>query len=115
MHITTRDADGVVVFYIEGEFCRSHTAKATLHQVIKSQLELGKSNFLLNLEKVRSIDSFGMGEILASYTSIHNLGGKIKLTQIPARLSLVFKVTWLDRVLEIFDDETIALRSFAKP
>jgi anti-sigma B factor antagonist len=114
MHITARDADGVVVFYIEGEVCRSHAAKTTLHQVIKSQLELGKRNFLLNLGKVDSIDSFGVGEILASYTSIQNLGGKLKLTRIPARLITVFKVTWLDRVFEIFENETAALQSFAK-
>ena len=115
MHITARDTDGVVVFYIEGEVCRSHATKTTLHQVIKSQLEFGKRNFLLNLEKVDLIDSFGVGEILASYTSIQNLGGKIKLTQIPARLNLIFKVTWLDHVLEIFDNETVALQSFVKP
>jgi anti-anti-sigma factor len=115
MHITARDVGEVVVFQIEGEIRRTHVTETTIHQAVKSQLERGKKNILLNFEKVEFIDSFGVGEMLASYTSIQNLGGRMKLTRVPARLSLVFKITWLDHVFEIFDNEKAALQSFAKP
>jgi len=114
MEITTQDLGEVVVLYVSGELSRLHVKGQTLHQAVKLQLEQGKRNVLLNLEKVDFIDSFGVGEILASYTSTQNLGGKIKLTQISRKLDFVFMATGLKRVLEVFDSETSALQSFAK-
>lgn len=114
MNIATREVGSIVIFDITGEICRSRVMEITLHQAVKSQLERGTRNILLNLENVEFIDSFGVGEILASYISIQNLGGKIKLIRISRRLGIVFKVVGLDRVLEIFDNEAAALQSYAK-
>ena len=58
------------------------------------------------------IDSFGVGEILASYISTQNLGGKLKLARISTKLLLVFQVTMLTKVLEIFETGESALLSF---
>jgi|WetSurMetagenome_2_1015567.scaffolds.fasta_scaffold29838_2 anti-sigma B factor antagonist len=115
MQIATQDVGEVVVIYVSGEIRRSHVKETTLHQAVKSQLERGKRKILFNLEKVDFIDSWGVGEILASYTSIQNLGGKIKLARISRKLDIVLTATWLKRVLEVFEDETAALQSFAKP
>lgn len=115
MEITTRDTGDIVVFDIKGEIRRTNIAETTLHEVVKSQLERGRRNILLNLESVDFIDSFGVGEMLASFTSTQNLGGKIKLTRISKKLGVVFKITWLDHVFEVFDDEAAAVQSFSKP
>ena len=114
MDITTRDIGDIVIFDIKGEVVRSEIHKTTIHEAVKSQLEQGRKNILLNLENVAIIDSWGVGEMLASYTSIQNLGGKIRLASISRKLEIVFKVTLLDRVFEIFDNETAALGSFTK-
>jgi anti-anti-sigma factor len=113
MQIITREVESAVILDITGEIHRSSIMETTLHQVVKTQLERGRRNILLNLEKVEFIDSFGVGEILASYISIQNLGGKIKLIRISRKLGIVFKVVGLDRVFEVFDDEVAALQSFA--
>ena len=113
MEITTRNAGEVLVVDINGEICRSEATNATLHECVKDQLERGRRNIILNLANVAFIDSFGVGEILASYTSTQNLGGKMKLAHISKKLDLVFKVTWLDHVLEIFETEAAALKSFS--
>ena len=114
MVIGTREKNDVLIFDIEGEIRRSDITDITLHQLVKDQLENGRKKILLNFEKVEFIDSFGVGEILASYISTHNLGGKLKLIKISKKLFLVFQVTMLTKVLEIFDDEKIALDSFFK-
>lgn len=115
MQITTQDVGDVVVLYVGGEIRRSHIKETTLHEVVKSQLQLGRRYILLNLEKVDFIDSWGVGEMLASYTSTQNLGGKIKLARISKKLDFVLMATGLKRVLEAFDTETAALQSFIKP
>src|SRR5512135_3357934 len=114
MLIKTRDAQNVVIFDIDGEIRRSDTSETTLHQLVKAQLEKGRRNILLNFSDVEFIDSFGVGEILASYISTQNLGGKLKLCRISKKLYLIFQVTMLVRVLEIFDDCDNALKSFEK-
>jgi anti-anti-sigma factor len=114
MIINKREKHSVVIFDIEGEIKRSDITDVTLHQLVKDQLETGKKHILLNFDKVEFIDSFGVGEILASYISTHNLGGKLKLARISKKLFLVFQVTMLTKVLDIVEDEDAALQSFFK-
>jgi len=114
MQINLREKQGITVFDIEGEIRRSEASNITLHRIIKNQLDENKKKFLLNMNKVEFIDSFGVGEILASYISTQNVGGSLKLTNISKKLSLVFQVTMLSKVFEIFDDEEKALESFPK-
>ena len=114
MEIKSREKNGVIIFDIEGEIRRSDITDVTLHQLVKDQLEAGKRNILLNFQNVEFIDSFGVGEILASYISTQNLGGKLKIAKISKKLYLVFQITMLTKVLDIFDDEDIALESFSK-
>ena len=114
MEINAREKSNVVIFDIEGEIRRSDLTDVTLHQLVKDQLDDGKRNILLNFRNVEFIDSFGVGEILASYISTHNLGGKLKIAKISKKLFIIFQVTMLTKVLEIFDDEDVALDSYFK-
>jgi anti-anti-sigma factor len=112
MEINLHDTESVTICEISGEITRVQVTDNTLHQVIKDQLDDGKRNILLNLENVVFIDSFGVGEILASYISTQNLGGKLKLCSIAKKLYVVFQITMLTKVLEIFDTCDEALESF---
>lgn len=112
MKINIREKNNIVILDIELEITRTGIDEITLHQVVKDQLDAGKRNILLNFEQVECIDSFGVGEVLASYISTHNLGGKLKIAKISKKLYLIFQVTMLTNVLDIFDDEEIALKSF---
>lgn len=114
MEINAREKSNVVIFDIEGEIRRSDLTDVTLHQLVKDQLDDGKRNILLNFKDVEFIDSFGVGEILASYISTHNLGGKLKIAKISKKLYIIFQVTMLTKVFEIFDDEDMALDSYFK-
>ena len=114
MNIKKRMKDGVVIFDIDGELKRADIIDVTLHQLVKDELDAGNKYILLNFEKVPFIDSFGVGEILASYISTHNLGGKLKLARISKKLFLIFQVTMLTKVLDIFDEEESALASFIR-
>ncbi len=112
MEINLRQKDEIVIFDVKGEIRRSDTNEATLHKMVKDQLDASKNNILLNLHEVQFIDSFGIGEILASYISTQNSGGKLKLSNISKKLFLVFQVTMLSKVLDIYSDEESALKSF---
>ena len=112
MEINLRDKNQITIFDITGEIRRSDFTDATLHQTVKDLLNEGKRNILLNLGEVEFIDSFGVGEILASFISTQNLGGRLKLSNISKKIYVVFEITMLIKVLEIFDSEDAALDSF---
>ncbi len=112
MEINLRENNNITIIDITGEIRRSDVMDVTLHQSVKDQLDDGMRNILLNLKNVEFIDSFGVGEILASYISTQNLGGHLKLSNISKKLYVVFQITMLTKVLEIFDSENSALDSF---
>ena len=113
MNINLRRKDDVSVFDIEGEIRRSEFMNTSLHEMVKELLEEGNRKILLNLEDVDFIDSYGVGEILASYISTKNVGGQLKLAHISQKLSLVFQVTMLSKVFDIYDSEKEALDNFS--
>jgi anti-anti-sigma factor len=114
MQIKTREINNIIIFDLEGEI-RGSVNATTLRKHVKSHLEEGKRNFLLNFDKVDSeLDDYGVGELIASFKSIHDLGGKLKLMKLPPRIKRQFQISLLDRIFDIFDDEEAAIKSFSK-
>jgi anti-anti-sigma factor len=116
MITNTRQINDVVVFDIEGEI-RYPPAdmETTLHLLVKSQLDRGARKILFNFKDVKYIDSFGVGELVASYISTQSLGGKLKLTGVSGRIELLLKITSLWRFFNPQPTEETALKSFADP
>jgi anti-anti-sigma factor len=110
--IRTREVNQILVFDIEGEMRRHDTPQVTLSSLVQRELDKGRRCIVFNLDGVGFIDSFGVGEILASFKSVQDLGGKLKLCRISEKLLLIFKITMLDKVLDIRDDCKGALDSF---
>ena len=112
MNIDTQVISDVVCFDISGRFTRIDAREPTLHHLVKDQLESGKRKILVNFENTDFIDSFGFGEIVASYRSIQSLGGDFKLAGIHKDLHVVFVITGLDKILDIHNNSESALNSF---
>jgi anti-anti-sigma factor len=113
MTIETRELNAVIIFDLKGDLARFDADDITLHQAVKTQLEAGQRNLLLNFEKVKFMDSFGVGQLLSSYVSTQNAGGKIKLEKVPPKILLIFQVTMIITLFEIFNDEEEAIKSFS--
>lgn len=90
-------------------------ATERLRNLIQSALDNGKRNILLNMAEVFYIDSSGLGELVAAYTTATHRGGKLKLMKLTPRVQDVVQLTRVYRVFEVFNDEDTAVRSFAAP
>jgi anti-sigma B factor antagonist len=75
-------------------------------------LEGGFLKFLLNLHRGQYIDSRGLGGIVRAHTIVTRKGGKLKMFNVVQRIRNLSDVTKLTPVLEGFDSEEAALRSF---
>jgi anti-anti-sigma factor len=113
MDIKIREINDIVIIDIGGDIRQYDVKGISLYQHVKDQLQEGKRNIVINFEKVDFIDSLGVGDLLSSYVSANNLGGKIKLLKVAQKIHLILQVTLMDRLFEFFEDENTAIQSFS--
>jgi anti-sigma B factor antagonist len=111
LYINQRRVGAVTVLDLKGRV-RIGGGTVALHKAIRSLVEEGKTQILLNLAGVNYIDSSGLGELVSSYVTLGNKGGEIKLAHLTERLRELLTVTKLLTVFDIYDDEPKALASF---
>ncbi len=111
MKATSRTADGVEIIQLQGKITIG-SGDSQLREVITNALTSGKQNILLDMSGVTTIDSSGIGELVGSYTTVTNRGGKLKLLHLPAKLNELLHVTQLITVFEVYENEQDALKSF---
>jgi len=114
MEFEIRETKDIVIYDIRWEFKLIDEMPTSLHDNVKSQLAIGKRNFLFNLKDVTYLESLGLGILVGSLISVSNLGGKLKLINLAPKLRLLFEVTGLFKVFEIAEDEETAIREFSK-
>ena len=104
-HFNNGRLGGVTILDVTGE--------VTLRDKIWQVMASGSTRILLNLAGMGRLDSFGVGELVAGYTSIVQAGGEMKLLAVPPQVKHVLEITRLCTVFEIYEDEATAVRSFA--
>jgi anti-sigma B factor antagonist len=107
----TREVQGIMIIDLSGRIIMGE-ACAAIRDEIRDQLSQGFKKILLNLENVSYIDSAGLGELTAAYTSVKNREGALKLMNLTKRIHDLMQITKLYTVFDVFDDEKAALASF---
>jgi len=76
------------------------------------QLEKGKKKIVLDLGEVSFIDSAGLGELVAAYTSARRHGAQVKLANLTKKIDDLLDITRLSSVFETYDSADDAVKSF---
>jgi len=111
MKATSRTVDGVDIISLQGKITIG-AGDSQLRDVINEALNSGNNKILLDMSGVTTIDSSGIGELVGSYTTVTNRGGKLKLLHLPAKLNELLHVTQLITVFEVYENEAEAVASF---
>ena len=111
MKATSRTAEDVEIISLHGKITIG-SGDTQLREVITNAVNAGKNKILLDLSGVTTIDSSGIGELVGSYTTATNRGGKLKLLHLPAKLNELLHVTQLITVFEVYENEAEAIASF---
>ena len=109
---TVRHSGDVAIVDLAGKITLGD-GSGLVRNTIKSILDGGHKNILLNLSGVTYMDSAGLGEIVGSYATVANLGGSVKLLNPQGKVKDLLSVTKLYAVFVTFNDEEPAVRSFA--
>lgn len=106
-----RDTGGVRIISLSGKITIG-SGDVMLRELINQSLESGHDKILLELGGVSAIDSSGIGEMVASYTSAKNRGAQLKLVNLSNKINDILQVTQLITVFDVFDTEEEAVQSF---
>ncbi len=108
--VKERQAGSVTVLELSGWFVLS--GSEALEEKLQSLIAGGRLALLLDCSQVSAIDNRGIGALVQAVTSVEKRGGKLKLLKVSPRMREVLDVTGLLTVIESFDEEPTALRSF---
>ena len=112
LYINERRVGDVTVLDMKGRV-RLGGGTISLHKAIRTLVEEGKMQILLNLANVTHIDSSGLGELISSHITLNAKGGEIKLVHLTESLRELMTITKLLTVFDVYDDESEALDSFS--
>jgi anti-sigma B factor antagonist len=110
--LNVRQVDQVTVVDVAGTITLGE-GSSQLRDTVRDLLEGGHKNILLNLSDVTYIDSAGVGELVAAYTTVANRQGSLKLLGLTKRVKDLLQITKLYTVFDVHENETHALKAFA--
>jgi anti-sigma B factor antagonist len=107
----TREIDRVVVVEAVGRLTLTdgHTKLRDLIHVLTAE---GARKFVLNLARTEFIDSYGIGELVRSYSVVRQTGGEMKLAAVNQKVLEVLEISRLNKLFEIYPMEGAALQAF---
>ena len=111
LNIKQRQAGDVAILDLDGEVRIGDSATA-LRSAIRDLVAGGSTKILLNLAGVKYIDSSGIGELIANYTTVGRAGGQLKLLNLTEKVQDLLVITKLLTVFDVYDNEADALSSF---
>jgi len=111
LDVKERQAGDVTILDLSGEV-RIGEGSISLRDSIRKLADAGKNKVLLNLAGVKYMDSSGVGELIANYTTISRQGGQLKLLSLTERIQNLLVITKLLTVFDSYDNEAEALKSF---
>jgi anti-sigma B factor antagonist len=111
LELKEREAGDVAILDLSGKVTFGE-GSGQLRHAIRRLTQEGKKKILLNLAGVGYMDSTGIGELVANYTTVQNAGGQLKLLNLTQKLQSLLAITKLLTVFDVYDNESDALNSF---
>src|SRR5262245_30879421 len=111
MTVTARIVGDITILDVQGAVTVGEQAER-LRDKVRSLVHEGTRRILVNLAGASYVDSPGLGELIAAYTTTSRHGGKLKLLNTTKRLTDLLVITKLATVFETFEDEAEAISSF---
>ena len=113
LNVDTREVDGVVIVDLSGRITLGEDSSGKLRQTVRDLLAQGNKKILLNLGNISYIDSSGLGELVASFSTASSQGSTVKLLNLQQKVKDLLQITKLYTVFDVSDNEAEAVASFS--
>jgi len=98
-----RDVNDVRIIELSGKITIG-TGDVKMRELVDKALEEGQKKILIDLAGVSAIDSSGIGEMVACYTTVTKRGGQLKLLRLSPKINDILQVTQLITVFDVLDN-----------
>lgn len=102
MDIRERQQDGITVIELSGRLT-VNDRPGLLKGAVAAAVERGARRIVLDLSKVKYIDSTRLGELIAAHVTLSRLNGQLRIAGTPPRVTELFAMAGLDGVFARYD------------
>jgi len=111
MSIKEKIVGDIVILSLKGNLM-GEPDTTDLRDKIYSLLQDNFINIVLDLAKVKWVNSSGLGTLISSMTSIKNKGGELRLANVTDKVESLFVITQLIKVFKTYETVDRAVASF---
>ncbi len=99
MIIKETEKSGVTVVHVEGDFL-SEPDQQHFQQRIRELAGKGKKKVVIDLGRVKHMNSCGLGSLVCALTTLRKAGGDIRLANMAGGIHDLFIITQLEKIFE---------------
>jgi anti-anti-sigma factor len=111
---STRVSDTLAVVLIEDKLMTEEHILLLLN-AIKELVSQNFTQIVVDLSRIKRINSTGLGSLISAYSTVHNKGGNLKIGGTNDFVKNVLNITKLSDVFEIHATKDEAIKSFQEP
>ena len=111
MNYSLDERYGAVVITLKGNVMGGPDGQQ-LHDQLRELTDEGKTNVVVDLSKVKFMNSSGLGMLISGMTTMRNAGGDLRLARVADRIQSLLVITKLVTVFKEFDTVDEAIESF---
>jgi anti-sigma B factor antagonist len=79
---------------------------------IKNLVRDGFLKIVLDVAKLKWVNSSGLGALISALTSVNNAGGDMRIANVTEKIQSLFMITQLIKVFKVFESNERAVASF---
>ena len=113
MSVKEKIIDDVAILYISGKLMGGKETDE-VHDHIKGLLNDGIKKIVMDLSKVKWMNSKGLGMLMASYSSLVKVNGFIKLVGVAEKIKSLLMISQIISFFETYETVDRARASFMK-
>jgi anti-sigma B factor antagonist len=113
MNIGQRKIGDITIIDLQGNIM-FEDGDVELRSAVASVLEAGGRKVVLNMGEVPYLDSAGLSELVRSFVAVNKRGGRLVLFDLTRKVHDLLSIAKLLSILETFESEADAVRSFGR-
>lgn len=110
MKIEVNDIDDITIMVIDGMLTLG--SDQYFADVFQREIGRGRAKIILDMTKVKYIDSLGIGQIAGGFTNLDESGGKLVLARINEKIRALLRLTGLQDHIMAYDTVEDAIKAF---
>jgi anti-sigma B factor antagonist len=111
MKVTTKLSNDIAIITVSGPMMGGPDT-VVFHDIVKTHLGNNITKFIIDLKKVKWMNSSGLGVLMATFGSVCRVNGLIKLVNVTKKVRSLLIVVQIITFFETYDSIEAALASF---